>query len=608
MIGKTLGKYKIIEKLGVGGMGTVYKAKQLSLSRMVAVKALPQRLTSDTAFVQRFLNEARAIAALNHPNIVQIFDVGKEGETYYYTMELVEGVSLEDIVQKREPVPVKRAISIISSVAKALAYTHRRSIVHRDIKPSNIMIDRSGRIKLADFGLALREDSARLTIEGGIIGTPEFMSPEQASGKTATALSDIYSLGVVFYEMVTGRSPFEAETSLAVIARIRTEAPEPPRSINPDLPPEIEEIILKMMAKEPEQRYQNCREIMIDLKLFRAGESMTPPTAIRSLPASPFRKRAIAALLIIATLGVGILALRSFARRESPLEKPPTAEQLASQADAAEARGLMKEAMTKAAEPLLTAFIEAVPLPEIREIEVTDEGVVLAGLIEVPRQVDSLRRLSAIKLKLEGFCDRVIATDPEPVDGGAEFQIELRCVPDVIRLLGSDAMLERYPLTGRVWQLAGEMRKAGAKRLRENKGEAARESFQRAAELYAKAPEMVNLEQGISGLDKRLAGMRAEVEAFTFPDTIVHKNGDRIECKIEEETKHYVRIQTRKTNIQLARNRIASIDKSTPEDMKRIAGIVSEMDVLTKQRNELKAKEDELHLASIRISLDAAEM
>ena len=608
MIGKTLGNHKIIEQIGEGGMGTVYKAKQLSLSRMVAVKVLPSRLTSETAFVQRFFNEARAIAALNHPNIVQIFDVGKEGENYYYTMELVDGVSLEDIVQKREPMPIKRSISIITSVAKALAYTHRRSIVHRDVKPSNIMIDRAGRVKLADFGLALKEDAARLTVEGGIIGTPEFMSPEQASGKTATALSDIYSLGVVFYEMVTGRSPFEAETSLAVIERIKTEAPDPPRSINPDLPPEIEEIILKMMAKAPEQRYQNCREIMIDLKLFRTGESMAPPTAIRSLPASSFRKRAIAALLIIAALGAGILLLRSFAGREKPPEKPLTAAQLASRADTEEARSLMTEAMTKAAGQLLPAFIEAAPFPEIREIEVKDKGVVLAGLIESERQVDGLRRLSSIRLKLEEFCERVLMKDQRSVDGRMEFQIELRCMPDVIRLLGSDAMLERYPLTGRVWQLAGEMRKAGSERLRENRGETAGESFRSAAELYARSSEMMELEKGMSGLDGQLAGMRAEVEAFAFPDTIVHKNGDTIECKIEEEAEFYVRIQTRKHNIRLARNRIASIAKSTPEDMERIAGLVSEMDALSGQRDELKAKIDELHLASIRISLDDAEM
>ena len=608
MIGKNLGNYKIVEQLGEGGMGVVYKAKQLSLSRDVAVKVLPAHLTREKAFVQRFFNEARAIAALNHPNIVQIFDVGKEGENYYYTMELVEGVSLEEIVRKREPMPIKRAVSIITSVAKALAYTHRRSIVHRDIKPANIMIDKAGRVKLADFGLALKEDSARLTVEGGIIGTPEFLSPEQASGKTATSLSDIYSLGVVFYEMVTGSSPFEAETALAIIEKIKTETPAPPRSINPDLPPEIEEIILRMMAREPGQRYQNCREVMVDLKLFRTGESMEAPTAALFPGYHPFRKKAAAALMIIAALGAGILALQNFIGREEPPKEPPTAAQLVSLAGADEARDSMREVMAQAAEHALAALIGASSFPEIRGIELSEEGAALAGLIEKTPQAKTLRRLSSIRLTMEEFCNGVSIRSQKLEGGDTEFEVRLACMSDILQLLGSDTMIESYPLTGRIWHSAEDMRKTGALRRRENLGEAAGESFRRAAELYARAAQMVKLEKETFRLDGRIAGMQAEIEAFIFPDKIIHVNGDTIECKIEEEAEFYVRIQTRKANIRLARKVIASITKSTPEDAERIAGLAPEIDALTERRRELKAEIDELHLSSLRITLDDSEM
>ena len=244
MIGKTIGQHAILEKLGEGGMGIVYKAEQISLSRTVAMKVLPQHLTRDPSFVQRFINEARAIAALNHPNIVQIFDVGHEGQAYYYTMEFIDGTSLDNILYKRGTLSLDRAINTIARMANALAYTHARGIVHRDIKPSNIMVDRSGIVKLTDFGLALQERTQRLTVEGGIVGTPEYMSPEQASGETATVQSDIYSLGVVFYELVTGKVPFEAETPLGVINKIRSDTHAPPRSINSGIPPDVERIIL----------------------------------------------------------------------------------------------------------------------------------------------------------------------------------------------------------------------------------------------------------------------------------------------------------------------------------------------------------------------------
>lgn len=303
-VGKKIGGYDILREIGEGGMGIVYEAKQISLDRTVAMKVLPQRLTHNSSFVQRFLNEAQAIAALNHPNIVQVYDVGHEGRTYYYTMELIEGKSLDDILFHRGTLSLGRAIALIAKVARALDYMHREGIVHRDVKPSNIMIAKRGGIKLTDFGLALQEGARRVTVEGGIVGTPEYMSPEQAAGETATAWSDIYSLGVVFYELMTGRVPFEADTPLGVIRKIQTEEPTPPRAIDAGIPPGIEKIILKMMAKDPDRRYENCRAVLKDMRRFRSGDriqdllpGILPPRRVL---------QAAAILLVIALLGGAI--------------------------------------------------------------------------------------------------------------------------------------------------------------------------------------------------------------------------------------------------------------------------------------------------------------
>ncbi|GAB4342070.1 MAG: hypothetical protein Kow0099_19280 [Candidatus Abyssubacteria bacterium] len=275
MIGKEIGNYRILKELGRGGMGVVYKANQLSLNRMVAMKVLPQHLTSDPSFIKRFENEARAIARLNHPNIVQIYDVGHEAQIYYYTMEFIEGLSLDDIIYKEGFLELDRAMNIIVQVAKALQYAHSQGIVHRDIKPSNIMIDKSGRIKVTDFGLALQERTTRLTMEGSIVGTPEYMSPEQAAGSVATGKSDIYALGVVFYELLTGKVPFEGDTALLVLNKIQNSEPEWPRAINPDIPPDVEKIVRKMMARNPRARYQSCQELIQDIQRLRQGQSIS---------------------------------------------------------------------------------------------------------------------------------------------------------------------------------------------------------------------------------------------------------------------------------------------------------------------------------------------
>ncbi|UCD59149.1 MAG: protein kinase, partial [Candidatus Hydrogenedentota bacterium] len=305
MIGEEIRNYRILKELGKGGMGVVYKANQISLGRMVAMKVLPHHLTSDPAFIKRFENEARAIAKLNHPNIVQIYDIGHHEQIYYYTMEFIEGPSLDEIIYKEGFLSLDRAISIIAQVAKALQYAHGHGIVHRDIKPSNIMIDKSGRVKVTDFGLALQERTTRLTMDGSIVGTPEYMSPEQAAGQTATARSDIYSLGVVFYEILTGKVPFEAESALMVLDKIRTSEPQWPRSLNPDIPVEVEEAIRNMMAKNPRDRYASCQELIQDVRRLKSGEPVSTKTRRPipfHLPAGRGVLLLIPALILAATL------------------------------------------------------------------------------------------------------------------------------------------------------------------------------------------------------------------------------------------------------------------------------------------------------------------
>lgn len=304
LAGTKLGNYEIESLLGRGGMSVVYKARQVNLDRPVALKILPPTLSSDPSFVKRFEREACAIAALNHPNIVQIYDVGQDEYIYYYAMEFMDGTSLDNLLFQRGSLPLERAVNIVAKVAKALGYMHRRGIIHRDIKPSNIMIDALGIVKVTDFGLALQERTQRLTADGSILGTLEYMSPEQASGETATALSDIYSLGAAFYELLTGRMPFEADTPLGVIKKIQTEEPAPPRSINSQIPPGAEKIILKMMAKNPKKRYPNCRAVRADLRWLRTGE---PASALvpNMLSTRNLAIGAVAILLLVALIGGG---------------------------------------------------------------------------------------------------------------------------------------------------------------------------------------------------------------------------------------------------------------------------------------------------------------
>ena len=255
LIGKTLGQYQILEEIGRGGMAVVYKAHQPALERYVAIKVLPQQFTFDREFVERFLREARAAARLNHPHIVTIHDVGQAGGTYYIVMEYLKGPSLVDLLRQRGALPPQQAAQVVAQVASALDYAHQQGFVHRDVKPSNVLLGAGGVAKLTDFGIVKAAEGTRLTQTGTLLGTPEYMSPEQAKGLGVDHRTDIYSLGVVAYEMLTGRVPFQAESTLALLHKVAYDPLPPIRHTRPDLPAGVEEVLAKALAKEPDERY-----------------------------------------------------------------------------------------------------------------------------------------------------------------------------------------------------------------------------------------------------------------------------------------------------------------------------------------------------------------
>ena len=266
IIGKTIAnRYEIISQTGVGGMATVYTARDNVLNRKVAIKVLKDEFTTDEEFEKRFNSEAQAAASLSHPNIVSIYDVGNEDGIYYIVMELVRGKTLKQIITEEGALPWKWSVNIAMQIASALETAHKNNIVHRDIKPHNIIITEDGVAKVTDFGIAKAVSNSTITAFGTTIGSVHYFSPEQAKGGYTDAKSDIYSLGVVMYEMLTGRVPFDSDTSVSVALKHMQEPPVPPMEINDNIPQAVNDIILKAMEKEPMARYQTATAMMRDL-------------------------------------------------------------------------------------------------------------------------------------------------------------------------------------------------------------------------------------------------------------------------------------------------------------------------------------------------------
>ena len=291
-----LGRYEIVAELGKGAMGVVYRANDPMLNRMVAIKTINTEEAGHEGMAEyeaRFYTEAKAAGGLNHPNIIIIYDIGKSGHLVYMAMEYIEGRELRELLAQGQPLAVVQAVDVAAQVAEGLAYAHQHQVVHRDIKPANIMITPQGRAKIADFGIARMRSSETRTQTGVILGSPKYISPEQVVGKRADHRSDIFSLGIILYECLTGATPFNGEGLSALMYQITNHDPAPPSSANPQVPVMLDYIIAKVLAKSPEARYQSAADFANDLRECKSqletGQAGAAPVlaTTRPIPLAP---------------------------------------------------------------------------------------------------------------------------------------------------------------------------------------------------------------------------------------------------------------------------------------------------------------------------------
>lgn len=318
------GKYEIMESLGSGGMAGVYKARQSSLGRLVALKIIHQSFIHDEEFVQRFHREAKLSATLRHPNIITLYDVGRIGTVHFMAMELLEGQDLHSYIVQKGQLSVDETVTIGVAMAGALGYAHTQGIYHRDVKTSNIFLHKDGRRILTDFGIAKAALDSGLTQAGVIIGTPEFMSPEQAQGKPLDARSDLYSLGVVLYECLTGQVPFRDRNKMTVISRVINDDIPDMRLFNPQLPEWIISIVMKLLSKVPERRFRSGEELALaleerrsisndyrkkDLDSGRYRQRDERESADEKLPSNRSRNIALIILMLATIITIGIIGV-----------------------------------------------------------------------------------------------------------------------------------------------------------------------------------------------------------------------------------------------------------------------------------------------------------
>jgi len=309
-LGILIGKYKILEILGKGGMGTVYRAHDTNLDRPVALKVLTGHADDDHA-VARFIREARTAARLQHPNIVAVYDFGEVGKIHFIATELIEGKSLDKLIY--EHITPRRGLNIIRKSALALHHAHTNGVLHRDVKPSNILIGLQDEPHIADFGLAKHAFDSKLTISGTVVGTPSYISPEQGEGKAIDGRTDLYALGATLYHILTGTPPFEGFSALDILRKAVSEDPISPRSVNPEIPKDVETIIMKCMEKNPKKRYENCLELAKDIERYLNDELITArPVSIiekgfRKVGRNPWAYGGLAAAVLAFAIGAPIV-------------------------------------------------------------------------------------------------------------------------------------------------------------------------------------------------------------------------------------------------------------------------------------------------------------
>ena len=318
-------RYQIIEELGRGGMGRVYKATDTKINEKVALKLIKLEIASDKKTLERFGNELRIARKIVHKNVGRMYDINEDKGTHYITMEYVSGQDLRGLIRQSGKLGVETALSIAKQVCDGLAEAHKTGVIHRDLKPSNIMIDREGNVRIMDFGIARSLKEKGITGAGVMIGTPEYMSPEQAEAKEVDQRSDLYSLGAILYEMVTGRVPFEGDTALSIAMRHKGETPKDPKEYNAQIPDDLSQLILKCLEKDKDSRFQNAGEIQSELENIEKGIPTTDRAIPRRKPLTSkeitvtfgLKKLVIPALVVIALVIIGVIIWQFLPKKET---------------------------------------------------------------------------------------------------------------------------------------------------------------------------------------------------------------------------------------------------------------------------------------------------
>jgi eukaryotic-like serine/threonine-protein kinase len=396
------GRYELGRQLGSGGMARVFLAHDRLLDRDVAVKVLSEPYAGDPAFVERFRREASAAAGLNHPNIVAVYDRGEADGSYYIVMEYLSGPTLKDIIRRRGPLPPAEAVDVALGILAALAAAHKRGVIHRDVKPQNVMASEDGRIKVADFGIARAGEDSGMTEAGSIIGTAQYLSPEQARGDEVTAASDCYSVGIVLYELLTGRVPFDGDRSMAVAMKQIAEPPQPPHELRPDLPPDLEAVVLKALRKRPSERYRTAEEFSGDLRMMDAPTVATVAAPRRaSVPPpqpSPPRRRArwpwTLLLLAIIAAGIAVAAFSGVLGDNTAKAAVPSVTNLSPEqaATVLSGRGFESRTEERPSEDVAKGLVIGTDPPEGTQASTGSPVVILVSSGPAPESVPDVRQ------------------------------------------------------------------------------------------------------------------------------------------------------------------------------------------------------------------------